>query len=214
MPVKTLSSNQADDVLAVLREAFFDYPVMRHVLGRSEDYAQRLDTLIGFFVAARVFRHDLLLGVSDDGGRLVGVGLVSLPGERPEPDALTARREAVWTQLGTAARARYEAFGAAHAPFAIEAPHHHLNMIGVRPSHVGQGLARTLLDHVHGVAEAHSGSCGVTLSTETARNVGLYEHFGYQCLGHSRVAEDLETWAFFRPRGAGGPGVETRHGTL
>jgi GNAT superfamily N-acetyltransferase len=202
MPVTVLSSSQADDAVTVLCEAFRDYPVMRHVLGPNAGYAQRLRTLIGFFVAARIHRRDLILGVFE-GGRLEAVALVTLPGTDPGPEALSVLREAVWSELGSEARARYDRFGAASHQFDIQAVHHHLNMIGVRPSHLGQGLARILLDHVHGLADADQGSAGVTLSTETAANVELYEHFGYRRLGYTRVADDLETWVFFRPRTAG-----------
>ena len=198
MTVNVVPAAEPEEAVAVLCEAFFDYPVMRHVLGAKPDYTRRLRSLIGFFVAARVLRQDLILGVSDEARRLVAVALVTLPGERPVPDELSVRREAVWQELGTAERARYEAFGAASHQFDLDAPHHHLNMIGVQTSHAGRGLARTLLDHVHGLADADPGSSGVTLSTETSRNVALYEHFGYRRLGYARVALDLETWAFFR----------------
>lgn len=172
---------------------------MRHVIGQTPAYAARLETLIGFFVAARVHRQDLILGLRDE-DRLVAAALVTLPGERPIPEALTRHREAVWSDLGPEARARYEAFAAATQQYALAAPHHHLNMIGVRRSHVGRGLARILLDHVHGIAGADPGSAGVTLSTETGANVSLYEHFGYRQLGHVRVEPGLETWVFHRPR--------------
>ena len=39
---------------------------------------------------------------------------------------------------------------------------------------------------------------GVTLTTEDPSNVPLYEHFGYQVVGHARVAPGLESWGFFR----------------
>lgn len=204
MPVIHLPPSQAAEATAVLCDAFRDYPVMRHVIGERPDYAARLETLIGFFVAARVHRQDLILGLRDGAG-LVGAALVTLPGERPVGEALARHREAVWAELGAEARARYEAFGAATQQHAIAEPHHHLNMIGVRRSHAGRGLARVLLDHVHAVAEADAGSAGVTLSTETAVNVPLYRHFGYTELGHAVVGPRLETWVFYRPRaGAGG----------
>lgn len=199
MSVTVLSSAHTENAVGVLCDAFSDYPVMRYVLGPTAPYAERLRTLIGLFVTARVLREDLVLGVVDGAGHVAAVALVTLPGERPTPHALEIRREAVWQELGAAERNRYDAFGEASHSFAVEAPHHHLNMIGVRPSHLGQGLARALLGYVHDLAEADPGSCGVTLSTETRRNVGLYEHFGYRRLGHARVAENLETWAFYRP---------------
>jgi GNAT superfamily N-acetyltransferase len=199
MTVSILSAAQASLATALLCEAFAEYPVMRYVLGSAGDYRRRLLTLIGFFVTARVLREDLILGTFDSRQRLAAVALVTLPGDREPPDALALHREATWRELGTAERARYEAFGAAASQFALPAPHHHLNMIGVTPSQVGSGHARTLLDYVHRLAEEHSHSDGVTLSTETPANLSLYEHFGYRQLGSAKVSDELETWVFYRP---------------
>lgn len=201
--IRTITREQLPGAVAVLAAAFHDYPVMRFVLGAPPDYDERLARLVGFFAEARLLRGDRILGLHDDAGALVAVALVTLPGDRPPPAELTERREALWRELGAAARDRYEAFSAATAPFAVEGPHHHLNMIGVRPALAGRGHARPLLDEVHRMADADPGSCGVTLSTESPRNVGLYEHVGYRLLGHARVAAELETWSFFRPARAG-----------
>jgi GNAT superfamily N-acetyltransferase len=201
MPIQTtvLSPDQAEAALSVLCEAFHDYPVMRFVLGPGSRYDERLRTLIGFFVTARVLREDLILGVSDEGGSLAAVALVTLPTEGDPPEALGVRREAVWQELGAEARARYEAFGAAGHEFEIQAPHHHLNMIGVRPSRLGRGYASPLMHRVHSLADEDPESSGVSLSTESRRNVALYEHFGYRQLGYRMVAPELEMWAMFRP---------------
>jgi GNAT superfamily N-acetyltransferase len=195
-----LSPGEVDQATAVLCDAFYDYPVMRYVLGPAEsDYDPRLWTLIGFFVSARIFRDEPVLGVDDDEGNLEAVALVTLPGERPSPEALRERREAVWQELGAAERSRYEAFGAAAGRLTLEDPHHHLNMIGVRRTCAGRGLARVLLRAVHNLSHADPQSCGVTLSTETSQNLPLYAHFGYRLLGHAQVSDELETWALFRP---------------
>jgi ribosomal protein S18 acetylase RimI-like enzyme len=202
MSVTALLPAQAPLATAVLCEAFLDYPVMRFVLGSPHDYAERLHTLIGFFVAARILRQDLVLGAFDLSSDLAAVALVTLPGDRPPPEELSVRREAVWGILGAEARARYDAFGKATARFDVPAPHHHLNMIGVGRHHRGQGFARPLLSHVQRLAEADPDSAGVTLSTEMRANVTLYEHFGYRQLGYARVAAGLETWVLYLPRGA------------
>jgi GNAT superfamily N-acetyltransferase len=198
MPPVRLTPAHADDAVTVLCDAFRDYPVMRYVLGAQADYDARLRTLVGLFVSARFFREEPVLAVHD-GAAVAAVAIVTLPGDRPAPEAYLARRETVWSELGAAARERYEAFGAACDRFAVQAPHHHLNMIGVRRSHAGRGLARPLLEAVHAMAEEDTGSAGVSLSTENPRNLLLYEHFGYERLGHARVSDDLETWVFFRP---------------
>lgn len=194
--VETLGPGDAEAVVDVLVEAFRDYPVMRHVLGPAPFEALR--TLIGFFVSARVLRHEPMLGIRS-GPTLVAAALVTPPGTREAPPALAERREAVWTQLGSKARERYEALGAVWRQFAIPEANYHLNMIGVRDSHAGRGLGRRVIDRVHEISRRDPDSAGVTLTTETPRNVPLYEHLGYRVIGHVRLTDELETWGFFRP---------------
>ncbi len=187
MTVSILSSAQAHDIVSVLCDAFHDYPVMRHVLGPDQPYEERLRTLVGLFVSGRVLRNDPLLGVYEDAGLLAAVATMTRPVDPSPPAALTAHREAVWGELGREARTRYDAFSLATQQFSISAPHHHLNMIGVRRFHQGRGLARKLLEAAHG-------------------NLSLYEHFGYRVQGHARVTDTLETWTLFRP--VSGPPAE------
>jgi GNAT superfamily N-acetyltransferase len=201
MTVIAVRPDRHRDAVTVLCDAFEDYPVMRYVLGSAAGYPHRLRALIGFFVKARAYREEPVLGAIDARGRLAAVALVTLPGERAAPEALSILREAVWNELGKSERARYDAFGAATQPFGMAQPHHHLNMIGVVRSHAGQGFGRRLLEAVHRLSQADPASVGVTLTTESPNNVPLYTHVGYRLLGQARVAPGLETWAFFRPRG-------------
>jgi len=198
-PVHRLSAAQVQHVVAVLCDAFHDYPVMRYVLAPAEgDYDRHLRTLVNFFVMARACREEPLLGIFD-GEELIAAATLTLPGKRQLPAEFTRLREAVWRELGEAARLRYEAFGEATQAFDIGRPHYHLNMIGVRGSHHGKGLARQLLDAVHAMSQSDPASQGVTLTTEEPSNVALYQHFGYEIVGHARIDAHLETWAFFRP---------------
>lgn len=199
--VETLRPEDAERVTAVLCDAFQEYPVMRHVLESPADYDRRLETLVGFFVAARVLREDLILGLRTSTGELIGAALVTLPGDRPPPETLAARREATWRALGAAPRARYEAFGAAAAvALQVEPTHHHLNMIGIRGPHRGSGLARLLLERVHAIAARDPASAGVSLTTELESNVSLYRRFGYKVVGQARTPAGLSTWGMFRSR--------------
>ena len=199
MSLSLLGARDAPVVTTLLAEAFLDYPAMRFVLGPIPRYAEQLESLIGFFVSARILREDLLLGVTDASGQLVAAALVTLPGDREPPMELSRLRESLWRELGEGARARYEAFGVAAGQFVVTAPHHHLNMIGVRPGHLGQGHARTLLEHIHHLAEADPRSSGVTLTTERRENLPLYERFGYRRNGEVQIAPALVTWGFYRP---------------
>lgn len=206
MAVTTLSFDHVVEVVSVLADAFYDYPVMRQVLGpdapgMGAPYNVRLHRLVQLFVSARAYRNEPLLGARDGAGALVGAAVMSLPSssEHPPPTFI-ALRESIWAELGADARARYDAYMAAAQFFGAMAPHHHLNMIGVRRAQQRLGLARELLDAVHRLAGDDPQSAGVSLTTERPENVPFYEHFGYQVVGHTRVTAGLETWGLFRTK--------------
>jgi GNAT superfamily N-acetyltransferase len=189
-----------DEVIEVLGDAFAGYPVMRFVAGATGDVAARELRLVALFVTRRYRRGAPLLGIRDpDTGALVGAAAMTRPSEpAPSPD-LAAWVEAVWQELGGDARLRYEQY-AATWPQLDPRPHHHLNMIGIRRSHAGRGLARPLLEAVHAMADADPESAGVSLTTEFAPNVGFYQHFGYRVVGHKTVVPGFDSWGFFREK--------------
>ena len=194
-----LDRNDAGEIVAVLAEAFYHYPVMQFVLGAGAEYDRRLSVFVNLVVQSRLLREEPMLGVRDSSGALVGAAVVSLT-NREAPGELVVFREQVWQDLGQDARSRYTAYGTACEPLMPTAYHHHLNMIGVRRSQAGTGLGRRLLEAVHEVAQMDRGSAGVSLSTEVRRNVDLYRHFGYEVTGEARVSEGLMTWGMFRKR--------------
>jgi ribosomal protein S18 acetylase RimI-like enzyme len=197
--VEAIPYERADEVVAVLADAFHNYPVMRHVIGAGgSDYDARATTLTRFFVSARVFRGEPMLGVAEE-GRLVAAAILTPPGVREPSPALAELRERVWGQLGKDSRERYEKLGRVWQAFAVPEANLHLNMIGVRSTHAGRGFGGLLLDAVHEMSHSDPESSGVTLTTEDPRNVTLYQRYGYEIVGHIQVAEGLETWGFYRP---------------
>jgi len=199
MEVKKLPPDRADEAVDVLCEAFVDYPVMRFIIGQAGNaYAQHLRTLVYFFTMARFLRNDVVLAATTAGDEVVAIANIVLPGEREAPPALTEQRDAMWRELGDAARGRYDAYGEASRKFVIDQPHYHLAMVGVRRSHSGQGFARKLLEALHEMSSRDSTSCGITLNTEDPSNVPIYEHFGYQVIGQAQASDELRTWAFYR----------------
>ena len=188
---------RADDVIAVVCDAFADYPIMQYVLGEGGDYGSRLRTLIGFFAGARFLRKDAILGVSMD-GELRGVALCSLP-DRVAPPEMDQLREQTWAALGAEARARYDRCVEVWTPLGVAEPNVHLNMLAVPPRYQGQGLGRVLLDRVHALSREREDSRGVTLTTEVESNVELYRHVGYEVVGGGTIAPGLETWGMYRP---------------
>ena len=197
--VIAIPRDETPAVVAVLCDAFSDYPVMRHVLADSEgDYADNLNTLIGFFVGARVWRGEPVIGI-EESGTLTATAILTPPGQRQPPRELLEQRERVWRQLGPEARARYEYLGNVWPKVGVTEPNLHLNMIGIRRDRAGRGLGRALLDAIHAMSERDPDSTGVSLTTETAANVPFYEHCGYDTVGHEQIVDGLETWGFFRP---------------
>ena len=197
--VLEIARDRMTEVVDVLSEAFFDYPVMTFTVGRAEeDYPSRLRQLVEFFAMSRVYRDDLTLGVEDPSGRLVAVASVNRPGSSGTPEALLRHRERLWSSLGDDARARYDNYNRACSPFEVEDPHYHLGMIGNLKRVRGQGYGRRLLEAVQARSAADPNSTGVSLTTELAGNVPLYQHFGYIILGQGDLAPGVPSWSFFR----------------
>jgi len=195
-----LPPHRIDEAVDVLSDAFFDYPVMRFVLGQAgHAYARHLRTLIHFFTSARFLQGDLVMAVTAGDDTVVAIANVVRPGDHESGPRLGELREQVWRELGGAARSRYEAYGEITRKFVVDQPHYHLGMLGVRRAYAGRGLARHLLDALHDRSSADRQSCGVTLNTEDPRNVPLYEHFGYRVIGQGQVSDQVRTWAFHRP---------------
>jgi GNAT superfamily N-acetyltransferase len=193
-----LTPDRAPEAVAVLCEAFRDYPVMRFFLGdlgaRYDDYLSRM---VGIFVAGRVKSGHPILAI-EEGGRPVAIATITLPGEHATPPEVEAAHETLWTELDPDAKSRSEALVAMWRRIALPVPQYHVNMLGVLRSHAGRGLGGRLLREVHEMSRLDPGSTGVSLTTEDPKNVPLYQHCGYEIVAHDRVTDWFETWGFFR----------------
>ena len=195
--VVRLQRSDVRDVVDVLSEAFFDYPVMRYVVGSSGNYEERLAQLVSVFVAARALRDDPIFGVRD-GPRLVAAMTTSNPANPPAPEFAALKTE-LWQRLGADAERRYELCVSTWESLAVHEPQLHVNMIGVRRTHKGRGLARLLLEEVSALCAQSPPATGVSLTTEDPRNVDFYCHLGYEVVGTAAIANGVSTWSFFRP---------------
>src|SRR5690606_22648296 len=112
--------------------------------GAADELAERERRLINLFVRRRLRRGGPAFGVYS-GDALAGAAVLTLPNEAPS-DTIEADVAALagdtWRALGAEACRRYDTYAAAADFFAPVGPHHHLNMIAVRPAFAGQGLAR------------------------------------------------------------------------
>ena len=198
--IELLGPDDVPAILDVFCDAFQDYPVMRYVLGSGGNSQARLRQLIGYFVLRRVRLGGPMFGARAADGTLAGVATMTVPVEPVAPPDLLAARDRAFEALGQDCRARYDAYANTAKFFGNMGPHHHLNMLGVRQAHHGRGVGRVLLNAVADLAGPDPNSSGVSLTTETADNVKLYEHCGYHVVGEARVGDSFPTWGLFRPR--------------
>jgi len=200
MKVENLYKENIPEITDVLFEAFYNYPVMKYVLGEKRNYDDRLRKAVTFFVSARALRKEPLFGIYNSENKLVAAATVTLPGEIPSPPELFKLRDKLWEEIGAEENARYENYGNVAFGLLPKEPHHHLNMIGVRNAYQGKGLARQLINAVERLVSEHPFSTGVSLNTEVKANVKFYLHLGFELLGKANVSEDVITWGFFNSR--------------
>lgn len=196
--IARLGKKDVPEIVDVLCDSFANYPVMRFVLYPDADYDKKLKILIHFFVMARIFRNEIILGIGRHSS-LEGVALISDPNKSIQIPELNALRSRVWQELGAKAKRRYQQFGSAAGQFKIEVPHLHLNMIGVRNSAQNKGFGRRLIERVHQLSLDDPNSKGISLTTEDPDKVTFYKYLGYEIIDQAVVFPELKTWIFFRP---------------
>lgn len=199
--VERLGAAHREAVVELLVSAFFDYPVMRYVVG-EEDYRSRVRNLICGYTDMRLDHGWPVLGCRID-GELGAAALISPSGGMPDPAVVGRLEDGLRAAIGHEAYERMERFEAASDANEPDGPHHFVGMLGVLPRAQGNGLGRAVLDAVKGMAVA-DGLRGVSLSTEDPANLPFYEHMGFSVIGHADLG-GLETWslAWPAPEGAG-----------
>lgn len=200
MTVKYLSEENILEITDVLYDAFYNYPVMRYVLGEKPDYEKRLQMLIKFFVTARLLRKEPVIGINNQDSLIIAVLTISLPEDIPTHEELFKHRNELWKELGEDVKNRYNIYSKVAGSLLPSEPHHHINMIGVRRQYIKTGLSRILMNEAEKIASSHHSSTGISLNTEDENNVKYYLHLGYKIIGHTKVDENLETWAFFKSK--------------
>lgn len=196
--VVQIPGKDIEQVVDIFCDAFFEYPVMKYVLGDTTDYDSKYRKLIHFFVLNRVLRNEYMFGVFEQED-LKAVATVSIPFKSVDVPEIELAKKQIWQELGEEARGRYEQFGTICSQFDVAEPHIHLNMIGVKKEAQGLGLGKLLLNHVHQFSKELEESRGVTLSTEVSKNVAFYQRFGYEIIGQAEVGNTFTTWNFYRP---------------
>lgn len=183
----------------MLSRAFYHDPLQIHTLPDADERATRSPAL---FAAA--LRYGLLFGevLTNAGGPPAGVAIWIGPDAwdiTPER-AAAAGFDQLPHSLGPEATDRFFTALAAAEPYHrrdVRADHWWVMVLGVAPEAQGTGLARALMQPVMDRAAAAGQQC--YLETANPRNIGFYEHLGFE-----RVAElvaepsGIRFWTFRR----------------
>ena len=94
------------------------------------------------------------------------------------------------------AKAIFQKIDELHKKYADE-PHYYLDNIGVIPNAQGKGVSSKLIRPI--LEKADSQKVITYTDTVTQSNVALYEHFGFQCVEESSIANTgITVWALRR----------------
>ena len=204
--VRRLSIRDIAVATEVLAQAFHDDPLWIYLEPNSKKRKKIIPTFFKLFVNLQL-SSDHLFGI---GNPIEGVASWSPP---------SPRRISAWEILKAAWRiinsgifdlifspilskfmkswrifTRIEKMHKKYAP----QPHYYLEMIGVLPFSHGNGLASKLINYI--LEQADAKSISAYLETMNPKNVGLYEHFGFECREHWNVpGTKLSVWALYRP---------------
>ena len=189
--------------MGVLTRAFRDNPLDVAVIG--DDPARRERSIThGMRATLRSARGCWTLSVSSPPvGHPSGILLASPPGLFPlDPPSLLVHLRSVLGQglrVSTRWGVVYRALEDVHP---LE-PHWYLSLLGVDPSHQGQGLGRALLTHFLGRVDRDR--MPSYLETDRPENVAFYARAGFAVRCELRVL-GAPVWCMLRP--PVGPGQE------
>lgn len=190
--ISRLNAAHIEEAAGVLREAFANYPITRYMFDGASDGPDRFRVMFEYLIHSRLVRNFPVLGCRID-GELVGVAVVSEPGEgytTPELDAQWDHASAV---MGEVAMERFNKYGNLCDETIPSGPYHYLGILGVLPKCQGQGHGRQLLEAVLEDAGNHPESLGVCLNTESKRNLPFYNQSGFTVF-KSIPVDSIHTW--------------------
>ena len=193
-----LTDDYIDEAAEVLAGAFADYPTLRWLFA---DAGERYDEHV-----LAVFRlaclHRVAVGwpcpVIRVGGRIVAVLCATGLGQRSEPPAVGDAEAELMRSVSAQTTHRMEQYNKLLQANRVARPHFDVAAVGVVAGARGRGYGGRLLRYVHALSAAHPSSTGVELSTQSAHNVDIYKHLGYQVIAETALG-DMPTWFMFRP---------------
>lgn len=198
--VRPLRREELGAAAQVLARAFLDDPGFQYALPERPRRHRDLAWLYRGVLRAAWLRGGHVDAVGS-GPDAVALWLdITGPYDEPLFDLLRAGLAPTPLVLGLRATRRLSSLSAAmidlhrrHAPRI----HVYLQLVGVEPTAQGRGLGSTLL--TTGLARADATRRAVYLETETARNLPLYERFGFEVRERVETIPGVPLWSLVRP---------------
>lgn len=197
--ITNLNTKDTDKIIEIFFNTFENYPLMQYFFGNA--YKQSMKHLIKSMCDKASEGDSLLLGAFAE-GKLQGVAFTTPPlkqnNNNDVENTTTSSEEEFATAIGEEALMRIEAYSNLKKANKPSSPHFYINALGVHPQSQGKGIGGAILSQVHQMSKQNSDSCGVALDTQTEKNVGYYQRFGYG-VSNSAVLENVKNWFMFRP---------------
>ena len=187
-----LNTTHIEEAAGVLRQAFAHYPITQYMFEGAQSGPDRFGVMFEYLINSRLVQNSPVLGYRID-GELVGVAVLSEPGEgytTPELDAQWDNASAV---MGDVAMERFNKYGDLCDETIPTGPYHYLGILGVLPKCQGAGIGRQLLNEVLEEAQSHPESKGVCLNTEAKQNLPFYNQSGFTVYKGIPV-DSIHTW--------------------
>lgn len=190
--ISHLNNTHIVEAAAVLREAFAEYPVTQYMFEGAADGPGRFGVMFEYLIQSRLVQNSPVLGCRIK-GELVGVAVLSEPGEGYTTPELDAKWDHASEVMGDVAMERFNKYGDICDETIPSGPYHYLGILGVLPKCQGQGIGRQLLEVVLEEARSHPESCGVCLNTEVEKNLSFYKQSGFTVFKNTPV-DTIHTW--------------------
>jgi GNAT superfamily N-acetyltransferase len=197
--ITNLTTKDTESIIEIFFNTFENYPLMQYFFGNA--YKQSMKHLLKSMCDEKSIVDNLLLGAFIE-GKLQGVAFITPPqNEKNNHDVdstPTSSEEEFAMAIGEEALMRIEAYSNLKKANKPSSPHFYINALGVHPQSQGKGIGSAILSHIHQISEQHSDSQGVALDTQTEKNVGYYQRFGYDVSTTAQL-ESVKNWFMFRP---------------
>jgi ribosomal protein S18 acetylase RimI-like enzyme len=187
--ITAATADDAPRVTSALASAFYDDPVFRWL---SPDDGRRRAMLPAFFaVFVEAFMSHGEAYVETTGA---GAALWAAPGTDPL-GAEPAYAERLAEIVGADAPRMFKIVEIFEA-LTPEAPHYHLQFLGVRPERQARGLGGALMAPL--LERCDRDSAPVYLEATSDRNRALYERHGFRAHGDIRLPDGPSLWRMWR----------------